>query len=324
MSFIPLEHKAAGHEGAMQSVDGSLFIKPVSKQELEFYTTMQAQMQNVDDEIELGSKLFHWVPIFYGTMSPGVSEELREKNPEVNKELQDSLDSQPDSGQQYLVLENLVYGFKNPSVIDIKLGNVLYDENATEDKVERMKKVSSSTTSGSLHYRICGMRIVDSGKSLTNFEGPDMKKAARKDHNHLVFDKNFGKGLTPNSVKDALLLFFRGNNLSPKRQEIVLENTIRRLQLLYNCLLDYEIRMVSASLLMIYENDEGRWEELDNQDILINEIEIDEDSSEEYLPRALSLLRLIDFAHTKYTPGKGNDESILTGVKNLLGVIQTL
>ncbi|KAG7702922.1 hypothetical protein KL930_002774 [Ogataea haglerorum] len=324
MSFVPLEHKAAGHDGAMQSSDGSLFIKPTTTQELEFYTTTQAQMQNIDDDIELGSKLFHWMPVFYGTMSPGVSEELREKNPEASKEYQDSVVPQPESGQQYLVLENVVYGFKNPSVIDIKLGNVLYDENADKDKVERMKKVSNTTTSGSLHYRICGMKIVDSGKSLANIKGPDMKKTVRKDNGYLVFDNNFGKGLTPDTVKDALLLFFRANNLSPQRQAIVLENTIRRLQLLYNCLLDYEIRMVSASLLLVYENDEGRWEELDNQDILINEMEIDEESSAEDLPQALSLLRLIDFAHTKYTPGKGSDESILTGVKNLLELIQTV
>ncbi|KAG7893193.1 hypothetical protein KL935_002563 [Ogataea polymorpha] len=324
MSFVPLEHKAAGHDGAMQSLDGSLFIKPTNAQELQFYTSTQAEAQNIDDQIELGSKLFHWMPVFYGTMSPGVSKELHEKNPEASKGYQDLRVSQPDSGQQYLVLENVVYGFKKPSVIDLKLGNILYDENASIDKVERMKKVSNTTTSGSLHYRICGMKIVDSGKSLTNIKGSDLRETARKDDGYLLFDKNFGKGLTSDTVKDALLLFFRGNDLSPQRQAIVLQNTIRRLQLLYNCLLEYEIRMISASLLLVYENDEGRWEELGNQDILVNEMEIDEDSSEEDAPRALSLLKLIDFAHTKYTPGKGNDESILTGIQNLLELIQTV
>ena len=43
--------------------------------------------------------------------------------------------------------------------MDIKLGSVLYAQDATEEKKTRMIKVSQETTSGSLRLRICGFKV---------------------------------------------------------------------------------------------------------------------------------------------------------------------
>ncbi|KAH3667249.1 hypothetical protein OGAPHI_002898 [Ogataea philodendri] len=324
MSIVPIEHKAAGHDGSLQSADGSLFFKPTTTQEKDFYLQTQAKIHELTDEIELGSELFHWMPLFYGSMVPGVTDQLREQQADVDKDL--SIDNEKQSllqGQEFLVLENVLYGFKKPSLIDIKLGNVLYDENSSSEKIERMKKVSETTTSGSLHYRICGMKMPVSTKSLPKIQGVDLNSTVTKssDGNYLIFDKIFGRSLTKSTVKDAFELFFFHNKLPESIQIIALENTIQRLQLLYNCLIDQETRMVGASILMIIENDTERWEELELQDILIKEPEIEDDSDSESSDAPLSALKLIDFAHSRYTPGSGSDEAILVGIENLLTVL---
>ena len=56
----------------------------------------------------------------------------------------------------------------------------------------------------------------------------------------------------------------------------------KRLQLLYNCLLDYEVRIFSGSLLFIYESDLTKWENVtednyETYDPLVREMVREED-----------------------------------------------
>ena len=61
--------------------------------------------------------------------------------------------------EQAIVLENLEWGFKRPSVLDLKLGKILTDEFVTEEKRIRLEKSSMSTTSWEHHFRLTGMRV---------------------------------------------------------------------------------------------------------------------------------------------------------------------
>ena len=45
------------------------------------------------------------------------------------------------------VLENLSSSFSKPNVVDIKLGTILYEDDALPEKRERMIKVAKATTS---------------------------------------------------------------------------------------------------------------------------------------------------------------------------------
>ncbi|KAI8085849.1 inositol polyphosphate kinase, partial [Gilbertella persicaria] len=63
---------------------------------------------------------------------------------------------------QNLCLENILHGFTRPCILDLKMGSLLYDHDATEEKRNRMIHHSQTTTSGTLGLRISGMKVYDS------------------------------------------------------------------------------------------------------------------------------------------------------------------
>ncbi|OWB70256.1 kinase activity protein [[Candida] boidinii] len=386
MSFKPLEHQAAGHEGPLQSSDGSLFSKLTNKQEIEFYTNLQSlkikdlSIDNVDNdenagnnnnnndtdssssEIQLGSKLYHWVPNFIGILTPGMSTHLKSQIQVDNNIAPQSIDGKmvihpaietqslpsttpSESTSQdklYIVLSNSLHGYVKPSILDIKLGSILFDETANPEKKERMRKVSKETTSGSLNFRICGMKIINSQKlsDSNSIEGIEFSKVLEyqpvdeSDEMWIIFNKFFGRSLNDQTVIQGLKLFFTFNKLTNKIRKIIINNFYTRLQILFNCLLDYEVRIIAGSLLFIYENDLTKWEDLNYEDSIFNandytfdeDDDEDEDEEEELheINSNLSTLKFIDFAHSKFTPGESYDENIIKGVENLIELFKQL
>ncbi|TID24717.1 hypothetical protein CANINC_003009 [Pichia inconspicua] len=345
MTFIPLQYKAAGHDGSFQSLDGSLFIKPTTSQEVEFYNYIQHD-KSLKDEVAYGDCLVDWVPEYIGTLHPGASDDLIQQGGEnldesLIRKAEDTLEIEG-SDKQYLILKNILEGYSQPSVMDIKLGSILYDENSSPEKVKRMQAVSKTTTSGSLKFRIAGMIIKDdfNGKAPENLDGVDMSQVcdSKIKPGFFTFNRYFGRKLKDHNVIDALKIFFRYNNLPLHVQDKIIANFHTRLQMLYNCLLDEEIRVISGSLLFVFENDIKRWEMENFHDPIISPPTVadhdDEDeecsssssnsSSDEDIQKELSCLKLIDFAHAKSTPEKGYDEELVTGIENLFNIIGSL
>jgi 1D-myo-inositol-tetrakisphosphate 5-kinase/inositol-polyphosphate multikinase len=272
------------------------------------------------------------MPRFMGTLEAGVSEQVA-KSQDITRETGDfdlkSGQKNGEGGEPYIVLENLLHGFDNPSIIDIKLGSVLTDSKAAEEKKTRLAQVSESTTSGSHSFRVCGMKLF--GDEL-----PDLRKfphvagkVVQDEGGYIRFDKWYGRDLNSDTLDENFKIFFRHNKLSSERQQIVIRNTFTRLQILYNCLLEQEIRMVSSSLLIVYENNLDRWAKLEDDDPIYRDDTVyedeDEDEDEEIPASApLSLVSLIDFAHTEATPGRGYDENTIKGVENLLDLFEKL
>ena len=60
---------------------------------------------------------------------------------------------------QSIVLENVTYPFLKPNILDVKLGTILYDETASPEKVERMKKTARETTSFETGVRLTGFQV---------------------------------------------------------------------------------------------------------------------------------------------------------------------
>ncbi len=54
-------------------------------------------------------------------------------------EVQELVDN-ANPNDQFIVLENVLNGYKSPNVMDIKLGKVLYDESASTEKKNRLIK----------------------------------------------------------------------------------------------------------------------------------------------------------------------------------------
>lgn len=60
---------------------------------------------------------------------------------------------------QSLVLENLSHSFSKPNILDIKLGTVLYDDEASPEKRARMEKTARETTSLETGVRLTGFQV---------------------------------------------------------------------------------------------------------------------------------------------------------------------
>lgn len=364
-----LEDKAAGHDGTLTDNDGLLIFKPFNKQEFQFYQQIQSRHQNQnsdgdldDDEEEEEEEipLQIWMPTFLGVLNEGKQTDINNNltsssssSTAVNcgnmtiipddsdihlRTIQDS--NVPNSGngeKSYLVLENLLAGFSKPNIMDIKLGKILFDENASLDKRQRLQNVSNTSTSGSLGFRICGMQLQkhsDNDLDPKYFE-TKASTSTNSTTEYILVNKMFGRSRTVDNIKDAIELYFNNPNLSKNRQNILKDMFLTRLQLFYNTLLSEEVRMISSSLLFIYEGDPHRWDLKHDQDDVINNVFIEDDSDEDEYEEdeddvatslknsrkyPLSSMSLIDFAHSKLTPGEGYDENVIEGVESLIDI----
>lgn len=326
MEFTPSTHQVAGHKGSV--VAKGMFAKPSSNQEIEFY--QQLHKTDGDKSDDLGNLLLDWVPLFYGTLMENQlngSEDISRHLHTIQSSAQPLPASVLPTDKQYILLSNLYEDFNKPSILDIKLGSKLTDELASPEKAQRLQAVSNSTTSGSLSMRICGMKLyhrpeapTDFGSTFPNTDGISLVQDG--DDCYLKFDKFFGRSLGPADVRPALELFIY-HGVSPTVGDHYVAQFHKRLQLLYNCLLSYEVSIVSGSLLFIIENDEGRTVDLDNDPLVLSNDFLDLDldlGEEEAKAKQLSSLHLIDFAHSKFVPGQGIDENIIEGVESLLDI----
>lgn len=323
-----LRHKAAGHEGTLTDVDELLVFKPATPQELEFYRAVQERTFNVSKTTDGDVPLYSWMPTFLGVLDEGLREVPESAcalgSSDVN--LNGMTVSKEPSESRYIVLENLLHGFQKPNIVDVKLGRILHDENASNEKISRLGQVSRTTTSGSLGFRICGMKIQQNSQTKA-LEAGHFEPAG---DNYILVNKDFGYSLKKDDVKDAFNMFFDHDDLSSKRINQLKQTFLQRLQLLYNTLLEEEVRMISSSLLFIYEGDASRWDALDDQDALIRDTfldsdeESDDDMEQDFQKTPLSSLSLIDFAHSKIVDGKGYDENVVDAIESLMGTFQEL
>lgn len=373
--LIPSIHQAAGHDGHMVSgEDSRIFVKATNEQEVEFYNRVQEMVHRHDDPT-VGTCLGDWVPVYLGLLQHGKQEHLQGDAVKLNllEEDADKVDgidmsakiggseglAGPDgvtdaegkiAEKQYIVLQNLYHGFEFPSILDIKLGSVLHDVNAGEEKITRLTDVSNSTTSGSLGFRICGMKVyqgcVNDIPTMQAMDLKDVCKLTGKDDQWYVeYNKFFGRRLCKYNVKEGLSMFFGQLKDEQVKAKLVL-TYIKRLQLLYNCLLDTEVRIISGSLLLIFENSPKRWnsvlrniELFEDRNPLVRSDFFDSSSDEEDqeisdLSRnlgalnedniPLSSLSMIDFAHAKFVPGQGYDENVVEGIENLLKLFEEI
>jgi len=52
-----------------------------------------------------------------------------------------------------------VHGFRKPNILDIKLGTLLYDEDAPPEKRAKMEAKTRNTTSGEVGIRLTGFQV---------------------------------------------------------------------------------------------------------------------------------------------------------------------
>lgn len=195
------------------------------------------------------------------------------------------------------MLENLTYGYLHPSVLDAKLGTVLYDENATEEKKARMIKKAAETTTGQVGLRLTGCQVrAQRAGAGTRPNLADRQTWHQPSQSYISTPRQFGYDLKVENMPAALGRFFPlpsesvSEYIDPSAQpagatstsdpafsepsaepksytshaiplpllQRLLSALLERLEKLRSALASAELRAVGASLLVVYESDPTR------------------------------------------------------------------
>ena len=167
---------------------------------------------------------------------------------------------------------------------------------------------------------------------------------------HVLIPKSYGKSIKPAQLGEGIAKFFpvgtpisdssdtlsSSSGLPKETLEPILRAIYDEIAEIRQVCSSLEIRMVGASLLIIYEADWTRAEqsltssseEEDENDDINEDIDEDDDDDDEDEDESNSkrpgppfVVKLIDFAHTRLAPGEGPDQGVLFGMDTLLKLL---
>lgn len=347
-SLVAFGNVAAGHEGVMSDADGLLVIKPCKQIEIDFYQSAAASHPD----------FAAFMPTFMGSLTRGGPDAATSKEPPAAQAETAATLSNNDPGPMHgkaidtdlcIVLENIAAGFTKPNILDVKLGARLWDDEAPLSKRARLDDVAAKSTSSTLGFRIAGMQTwrpdrteeakakkTTDGQPQTGKSADEEKKLWEHDHesHYSKYNKMYGRSFTADNKHEGFQAYLGleeyfqiddsdKDESKKKRAEELLDYFIDQVRSVQKILEHEESRMYSASILFVYEGDLKAYhatkkhlsEHVEKED----KEEEDDDDEEEQLPK-IAAIKLIDFAHAKWTPGEGPDENVLHGVR---GVIST-
>jgi 1D-myo-inositol-tetrakisphosphate 5-kinase/inositol-polyphosphate multikinase len=261
-----------------------------------------------------------------------------------------------------VVLENAGHGFKRPNILDVKLGVRLWADDAAQAKKDKFKDVTKHSTHGSLAFRIAGMRVFRGSDNKADWDDEeyliydkdygriDMKtETIQEGFAKFIFNENAG---IDKDLGQAVCAAF-AHELS-RVEDIVKshETRIYSASLLFIFEGDGEalreaINKNNEVVSMVEEkhgNDSGNGNGNGNRTTLradsgivmgeddnIIEAQIlgdadDDDDDDDDLANVppIFALKLIDFAHASFVPGKGHDEKMVMGIRNLHEIFDKL
>ncbi|KAG8217054.1 hypothetical protein J3R82DRAFT_4938 [Butyriboletus roseoflavus] len=370
----PLSQQVGGHAGVHVTEDESLLLKPTQPREIAFYQFVR----DIADPSTGLHTLKAWIPKFFGLLS--LEGKLADPTDNIDAgvvpviipapELEGtytscSLDNTNDTAlsnipSQSLVLQNLLYGYRKPCVLDVKLGTVLYDDDASEEKKARMIKKAAETTTLQTGVRLTGFQVYSN-------HSPDP----------IVYGKAYGYSLNAEQLQEGIGNFFpcsislplNNANLetsppSNLNTGLPADTLLTLLTSLHGSLTDLRIslsgahvRIVGGSVLIVYEGDweraiaaSGRGggpdsleevETEEDEETESDQIEVEVDEQGEIIMESISgsttetssscsctdpqprlyTISLIDFAHTRVVPGEGPDQGVLTGMDTLIRLV---
>ncbi|EXJ56293.1 uncharacterized protein A1O5_12560 [Cladophialophora psammophila CBS 110553] len=371
--LVAFDHTAAGHDGISSNASGSLIIKPCTQAEIDFYESakdhplFQAHMPTFLGSLSQHDDQDAVAPLLEssqdGVVAPPHVDGITAQGAVTGTTpgLMRRVSWKPSGGKKIatglaIVLENVVSGFKHPNVLDVKLGVRLWDDDAPLAKRRKLDEVTAKTTSGSLGFRLAGMKMwAGAGAGAEDAEvevPPTEKEYVEVKNGYRSYNKYYGQSFSADSVVDAFTTYFGGiiqgkengdaatKRVRFKRQraEFLIRRFIRELESIQYVLENEESRMYSASVLMVYEGDPEALEisiageeEEDGRDgvdggegMLQDDDEDEEDDEEDTRPPKVHELRLIDFAHARWTPGEGPDQNAIKGIQSLLAILRDL
>lgn len=260
-----------------------------------------------------------------------------------------------------IVLENVTANFHKPNVLDVKLGARLWADDAPAEKRAKFEKVAEATTSKPLGFRIAGMRVYrGSQEDLDKSEDDKSYKLYDKEYGRLLDVDTVRQGFeeyfllardksTPRPIKkiiNRLVADLNGLARTLMEEEsrmysasllFVYEGDAHALEAAFVKEKDVlnEMQGKDSSIEADTSHDSGNVDGIDNGDrssALTNceyekdGVENDEAEVEQEDVRfpAIQAVKLIDFAHAKWTPGQGPDRNLLHGLENVIKILKDL
>jgi 1D-myo-inositol-tetrakisphosphate 5-kinase/inositol-polyphosphate multikinase len=305
-------------DGVLSDESGAVVVKPCTAAEIAFYESVAASH----------SDLVPHLPTFMGQLTLSSNETADTAVESGTIETADGkverLHGKKLATELHIVLENITNGFKKPNVLDLKLGAQLWDDKAKPEKRARLDAVSAETTSGSLGFRIAGMRTY---KGSSQPDVPeDLKEfiEADKEGGYWVYNKMYGRKFSAEDVNDGFVAYvFPGAKTQAEleRAREILAFFLGEVKDIIEVFEKKESRMYSASILLVYEGDVEEYAK--TKQTLRSAHPEGEDEDEDNVPK-LAAVKMIDFAHATWQPGQGPDENALQGMRSTAKILKQL
>eukprot|EP01097_Dermamoeba_algensis_P011373 TRINITY_DN8804_c0_g1_i1.p1 TRINITY_DN8804_c0_g1~~TRINITY_DN8804_c0_g1_i1.p1 ORF type:complete len:711 (-),score=150.68 TRINITY_DN8804_c0_g1_i1:291-2423(-) len=200
-------HQAAGHKGEGKAMlkEKDRVFKHFSQREHDFYIKLQTYPQY--------TKYF---PNFYGS-----------------KRIEGADGKQHD----YIVLEDLTHGMKQPCIMDLKMGRQTFEPDAPLRKKIEQGTIDNYSTSSTLGFRICGMRVYQTNGTF------------------VLKDKPWGTHVKPADMGKCLMIYL---NNSERMRYDVLKVMIAKLKEATAFIETQKVfRFIGSSILFVYDGDSG-------------------------------------------------------------------
>lgn len=134
---------------------------------------------------------------------------------------------------QFMILDDLTFGYDKPSVIDLKIGTETWEEDASKEKIERESK--KYPLQRKLGFRLTGMRVYN--KETNQYD---------------IYDKKYGYSITEDTLNGMFALFF--SQVDACKRTAVIQSVIDQLRpLLAWFETPGRLRFICSSVLIILE-----------------------------------------------------------------------